>query len=104
MKRILSVLFLIALMPFTAYAAEPYKTMPDIFAVSVRSDDYMIGKNEAYIYKEYLKTTNKAVNSELQEIVDGYDRDLAPTMKKRPEQQRQAEQPPGYQNRILPHG
>ncbi len=63
-----------------AAADGKYKDMPAIFAVSVESTERKMVDNRSFVYKEYLKTTNKAVNAELKTIVDGFDEQLAPTL------------------------
>lgn len=69
---------------FTIKAAATYDQMPEIFAMQVQSEDYGIGKNEAYVYKEYLETSNKSVNTKLREIVEVFDQELAPTLQMDP--------------------
>ena len=52
--------------------------------MEVQSEDYGIGKNEAYVYKEYLETTNESINTELRAIADEFDQELSPTLQMDP--------------------
>lgn len=54
-----------------AYAAKKKtESTVNIFHVDVKSSDEFLGKKEIYLYKEWLITTNQAVNAELSTIVD----------------------------------
>lgn len=64
-----------------AEAEEKYKAMPKIFAVAVESTERKIDDNRSFVYKEYLKTTNKDVNDDIKSIVDGFDEQLSPTLR-----------------------
>lgn len=61
-------------------ACDKYKSMPDIFDMSVESTVREIYDSHSFVYKEYLKTTNKSVNAELKTIVEGYDDKLSPAL------------------------
>ncbi len=63
-----------------AAAEEKYKAMPKIFSVTVESTERKIDDNRSFVYKEYLKTTNKDVNDDIKTIVDGFDGQLSPTL------------------------
>lgn len=82
--RLMSVLLVAALCAFAPARAEKYEKMPDVFAMSVKSEERKIGKNVAYVYKEYLNTVNDTVNAELAEIVDGFDESLSGTLPEDP--------------------
>ena len=63
---------------------EKYGSMPSIFAVTVQSEERKIAENQAFVYKEYLNTTNKSVNAKIRTVVDAYDQELAPTLQADP--------------------
>lgn len=85
MKRILPILIAVSLLSAgSAAATKTYDTLPKIFEISILSEDYRIGDNEAYIYKEYLQTKNDGVNAELRAIADDFDDALASTLQKDP--------------------
>lgn len=60
MKRLIAamVIVLICFSCAIATADDKYKTMPEIFAVSVESAERKVDDNRSFVYKEYLKTTN----------------------------------------------
>ena len=67
--------------------AEKHQQLPPIFAVEVLEEGRPILEGKAYVYKEYLQTTNEAVNAELKAMADAYEEkriaELAPDPKKR---------------------
>ena len=70
MKRMLALfLTLVCLVGSAAAEPEKYDAMPAIFAVTVEEDAREIDEGSAYVYKEYLTTTNPDVNAELRAIV-----------------------------------
>ena len=82
MKRLIAAM-MAALICFScaiAAADDKYKTMPEIFAVSVESTERKVDDNRSFVYKEYIKTTNKDVNAQLKALVDGYDEQLSHTL------------------------
>ena len=85
MKRLLALL-LTLLCAVGAASAEPekYEAMPAIFAVTVEENERKIDEGSAYVYKEYVTTTNPDVNAELRAIVDAYDREFSPTLQPDP--------------------
>ena len=85
MKRML--ILLLALLFLCACAAaetEKYEAMPEIFAITVEQSERELDEGSAYVYKEYLTTTNPDVNAELRAIADAYDRELSPTLQPDP--------------------
>lgn len=105
MKRLLALL-LTLLCAVGAASAEPekYEAMPAIFAVTVEENERKIDEGSAYVYKEYVTTTNPDVNAELRAIVDAYDREFSPTLQPDPAQAGEARQRAEHQHRLLPHG
>ena len=85
MKRMLALfLTLVCLAGSAAAEPEKYDAMPAIFAVTVEEDAREIDEGSAYVYKEYLTTTNPDVNAELRAIVDAYDREFSPALQPDP--------------------
>lgn len=85
MKRMLALfLTLVCLAGSAAAEPEKYDAMPAIFAVTVEEDAREIDEGSAYVYKEYLTTTNPDVNAELRAIVDAYDLEFSPTLQPGP--------------------
>ena len=88
MKRLLAVLLVLALCMGCASAeesgVEKYDSLPEIFKISVEENERKIEEGKAYVYKEYVTTTNSQVNGELREIVDGYDEEITPTLQMDP--------------------
>ena len=71
MKRMLALfLTLVCLAGSAAAEPEKYDAMPAIFAVTVEEDAREIDEGSAYVYKEYLTTTNPDVNAELRAAMD----------------------------------
>ena len=102
MKRMLALfLTLVCLAGSAAAEPEKYDAMPAIFAVTVEEDAREIDDGSAYVYKEYLTTTNPDVNAELRAIVDAYDREFSPTLQPDPRKRGQRAE---HQHRLLPHG
>ena len=62
-----------------------YDALPEIFAITVEASERKIEDGGAYVYKEYVTTVNPQVNEALRELVDGYDRSLAPTLQMDPQ-------------------
>lgn len=88
MKRLLAALLVLALCMGCASAeesgVEKYDSLPEIFKISVEENERKIEEGKAYVYKEYVTTTNSQVNGELREIVDGYDEEITPTLQMDP--------------------
>ena len=85
MKRLLALLLTLLCAVGTASAEpEKYEAMPAIFAVTVEENERKIDEGSAYVYKEYVTTTNPDINAELRAIVDAYDREFSPTLQPDP--------------------
>ena len=86
MKRFIALLLVLLLCASLAHAeeAEKYDALPEIFQITVEENERKINDGGAYVYKEYVTTTNPQVNAELRQIVDGYDDALASTLQMDP--------------------
>lgn len=105
MKRMLALfLTLVCLAGSAAAEPEKYDAMPAIFAVTVEEDAREIDEGSAYVYKEYLTTTNPDVNAELRAIVDAYDREFSPALQPDPRKRGKRGSVLNHQHRLLPHG
>lgn len=64
--------------------AEKYQSMPEIFKTEIEEVSQKLDNNERFVYKEYLHTTNEAVNTQLKNVVDAFDNKLSPLLEKDP--------------------
>ena len=84
MKRLLAALLVLALCFGCACAetadTEKYDALPEIFKITVEENERKVEDGKAYVYKEYVTTTNAQVNAELRALVDAYDDELTPTL------------------------
>ena len=90
MKRMLAAVLLILLALQSASFGEVNKisSLPPVFEVSVDTIERFEGQNAKFIYKEYLRTQNAAVNQALEQTVDAFDAALVPLME--PDENRSA--------------
>ena len=85
MKKLFPLLLFLAFLAFPA-SGEGAKMdrLPEIFAVSVTTSDRVEGKDEKYIRRETLVTSNAAVNADLQAAADALDLAMVPLMQAEP--------------------
>ena len=84
MKRIAALLLCVLLcLPMLAQA-EKYQSAPEIFDIKYKVMERKEEDNRYFINKEYLITTNAAVNAELQAVADAFDEQLVPLMQPDP--------------------
>lgn len=84
MKRIAALLLCVLLcLPMLAQA-EKYESAPAIFDVKYKVMERKVEDNRYFVNKEYLITTNEAVNAELQAFADTFDEQLVPQMQPDP--------------------
>ena len=87
MKKTLTVLFLLIFMVFPVSGEiSKMDRLPEIFSVSVETTERMEGKNEKFIYREPLLTTNKAVNADLRAAADVLETEMIPLMQPEPKE------------------
>ncbi len=79
MRRICAVLLAAALLLPALAAAEGF-VYPAVFEVEYKVNERKVDDNRYFVSKEYLLTTNEAVNAELQQIADDFDEQLFPQM------------------------
>lgn len=84
MKRIAALLLAVLLcLPLMAQA-EKYESAPAIFDIKYQTMERKENDNRYFISKEYLISTNEAVNAELKAIADAFDEHLFPLMQPDP--------------------
>lgn len=69
-------LFSLLISFFSPVLAEKYNSLPNIFEIKLKPSERLQNKSKEYIYKEYIITKNKKVNSEIKKIVDDFDTEL----------------------------
>ena len=82
MKKLLAVFFaFLIILPFSA-GAEKVKKLPDAFQITYQVKERLINSDQSFISKEYITTRQKSVDKIINAIVDEYDDEMSPGMKK----------------------
>ena len=79
--RALSVLSLLIALLFSAMPACA-DSLPDAFTIAYQVDERLINGKRGFVSKEHITAANSAVAAEINALVDAYDEQYAPTLKR----------------------